>query len=231
MPCMRFRRGDWSSRRNNRAVLEDVAKAAFGEKADPKAQKLYDAWLKPAQKLRQLFNEAGGAIGWRDDWGLPQGHDAAALLHSGLNKWRDFIEPRLDWDKMRWPSSDAPIAPSERAGVLEHVWQSVVMDGWNEREPSSGGGRPSLANSRQDPRFLKFRDAQSWLDYNRQYGRGNVYDVMMGHLRGMAKDVAAMQRLGPNPGATVAWLKQVIEQEAQRAKAGQPSAFQGQGLL
>lgn len=221
-----FGRDPVTLRRRNAVVLDDVARAAFGEAADPKAKAFYEAWLKPNEKLRQLFNAAGGAIGWRDDWGLPQGHDAGAVLRAGFDAWRAYIEPRLDWDRMARPATDTPIAPAEREDVLRHVWRSIVMDGWNTREPSAaGGGTGALATTRNDPRFLVMKNANAWLDYNKQFGTGNVFDTMMRHTQGLSRDVAAMQRLGPNPGATVQWLKQIIDQEGARYAAGDATTY------
>jgi hypothetical protein len=219
-----FRRSALTMRRFNRAGLDDIARAAFGETQVPaEAHGFYKAWLKPAEKLRALFNEAGGHIGWDKEWGMPTRHDAAALINAGFDKWRGFIEGRLDWDKMRHAISGREILPAEREDVLHHVWESVVMDGWNTREPSLQGGRPALYNRRADPRFLKFKDAESWLDYNKQFGSGDTFTTMMRHVQSMARDVALMQRLGPNPAATVRWLQQIIEQEGAKLKAGQPS--------
>lgn len=220
-----FARNPVTLQRANRMVLDDVARAAFGEAADPKAKAFYDAWLKPNERLREQFNAAGGAIAWRENWGLPQSHDAGAVLRAGFEAWQAFIEPRLDWARMVHPGSDAPIGAGEHGAVLKHVWQSIVMDGWNTRDPSAQAIGSSLANSRTDARFLTFKSADAWLGYNRQFGTGNVFDSMMGHTNGLARDVAAMQRLGPNPGATVQWLKQIVQQEGARHLAGEPSTF------
>jgi hypothetical protein len=219
-----FRRSAISLRRFNRPLLEDITKAAFGEKTTPEAEALYKAWLSPAERLRNKFNELGGAIGWRDDWGIPMRHNGNALMKAGLEKWQAYIRDRLDWDKMESPLTGEKIPEGQRDAVLEHVWHSIVMDGWNTREPSrSHAGKPALYNQRQDPRFLVFKDSGSWLDYNRAYGTGDVFNTMTAHLRSMAKDVALMQRLGPNPRATIEWMKQNLTKEAQNIRAGRPS--------
>jgi hypothetical protein len=38
---------------------------------------------------------------------------------------------------------------------------------------------------------------------------------MMGHIDGMSRDIALMEILGPNPAATVRWLKDMIEKSAE----------------
>lgn len=221
-----FRRSGLTMRRVNKLALSEIPRAAFGVSKSEEAKAFYQAWRSQAERLRLLFNDAGGAIGWREDYGLPTWHDAGAVLHAGFDKWRAFIDPRLDWEKMRSPLTGERIAPGDREASLRHVYQSIVTDGWNTREPSRGGGSgASLALSRQDPRFLVFKGADPWTEYSRSFGRGDVQDVMMGHIRSMTRDIALMQRLGPNPSATVQWLKQIVAQEAANAKIGEESLY------
>jgi hypothetical protein len=53
---------------------------------------------------------------------------------------------------------------------------------------------------------------------------------MFQHIRGMTRDIAAMERLGPNPNATVEWLKQVVRSEVAKQKvAGQASLYAARG--
>jgi hypothetical protein len=221
-----FRRSGLTMRRVNKLVMPEIVRAAWGQSKSEQAKAFYAAWRSQAERLRLLFNQAGGAIGWREDYGLPTWHDGIAVQRVGFDAWRKFIAPRLDWEKMRNPLSGERIAEGDRDASLRHVWESIVTDGWNTREPSrSGGAGASLALSRQDPRFLVFRNADGWSEYSKAFGRGDVQDVMFGHIRSMARDVALMQRLGPNPSATVQWLKQIIAQEAGFAKAGEESLY------
>jgi hypothetical protein len=220
-----FRRSGLTLQRRGNALLDEVARAAFGGSNDPGAQALYKAILKPMEKLRELFNEAGGNIAWRDKWGLPMRHDAGALMAASFDKWREFIEPRLNWDEMKHGVTGATILTSEREAVLRHVWESVVTDGWNTRDPGSPGFAAKY-RQRQDARFLVFRDGDAWLDYNKAFGTGDVWKTVTGHISSLSRDVALMRRFGPNPTSTVDWLKNVVLQEAMRAKIGAPSLFE-----
>ncbi|MDP3554822.1 hypothetical protein [Methylocystis sp.] len=227
----KFRRDAVTLKRFNRPLLDDVVRAGFGENVSEEAKAFYGAWRATAEKLRSLYNEAGGHIGWREDWGLPQAHDANALLNAGFDKWRGFIEPRLDWDKIN-VEARAPIVASERGDVLKRIFETITQDGWNSRELDGGFGETSFANRRADHRFLAFKTADDWLEYARSYGRGEPFATMMGHIKSMARDVAIMQRLGPNPAATVEWLKRLVDREAAKFVAGEPSLFgDGRGLF
>lgn len=211
------------ARRHNPAMLDNLVKEAFGEHTgDVAAKQLAKAWTDTTEWLRQRFNAAGGAIGKLERWGLPQHHDAKALLKAGLPEWKKQILPRLDLNRMRHPLTSQPIAPGEIDDILDGIWADIVTDGWQSREPKRQTfGRGSLANQRAEHRFLIFNSADDWLSYQRDFGGGSdPFAAMMGHVSGLSRDIAAMEILGPNPVATIEWMKQTIEREGQRAAAG-----------
>ena len=40
---------------------------------------------------------------------------------------------------------------------------------------------------------------EPYLQYNRNYGVGAMYDAMVAHIGGMARDIGLVERYGPNP--------------------------------
>ncbi len=229
-----FRRGAFGGDRTrwNRAQLDNVTREAFGQDTDDVAAKAFaKTWEETHEWLRQRFNAAGGAIGKLENWGLPQHHDGRALRKAGKQSWKDYIRPRLDVAKMRHPLSGAAVSERELDGLLGDIWDSIATDGWNDRQPSRQRfGKGALANQRAEHRFLIFQDADSWLEYQRDFGGGgDPFAAMMGHINMMARDIAAMEVLGPNPSGTVEWLKQVVRREAQMKAAGEPAKFAGRG--
>lgn len=196
------------------AMLADVVREAFGQNTGNLAAKeLGQAWLETAEYLRRRFNQAGGVIGKLDNWGLPQAHDAIKVRKAGYAVWRDFIVPRLDLKKMV-DGAGQPMTPQTLDATLEHVFNTIHTDGWFDRVPGTGGAK-KLANRRADSRFLIFRDADGWLEYQQSFGSSTPFDAMMGHISGMSRDIAMMEVLGPNPNATVRWLKDLITRDAQ----------------
>jgi hypothetical protein len=228
-----FRRGaiGGDKTRWNRAQLTNVVREAFGEDSgDAAAKGFARAWEDTHEWLRQRFNAAGGAIGKLENWGLPQRHDARALRKAGRQAWKDYIRPRLDVAKMRHPLTGQAVAERELDGILDEIWTSIATDGWMERQPTRQRfGRGALANQRAEHRFLVFRDADTWLEYQRDFGGGDPFASMMGHVNMMARDIAAMEILGPNPSGTIEWLKQAVRREASLKAAGQPARFAGEG--
>lgn len=221
-----FRRGaiagdKW---RWNAADMPNVARELFGEDTgDTAAKGMAKAWEETSDWLRRRFNAAGGAIGKLDKWGLPQHHDARALRAKGLDAWKADILPRLDPARMTHPLTGKPVHPAELDGILDEIFETITTEGWNKVEPKRQAfGRGALANQRAEHRFLVFRDAANWLEYQKDYGGGgDVFASMMGHINMMARDIAAMEILGPNPSGTIEWLKQAVTKDAagKRGKA------------
>lgn len=207
------------------ATLRNVVREAFGQSTgDVAAKELASAWLDTAEMLRLRFNAAGGGIGKLDDWGLPQVHDMMAVRSSSFDEWRDFIAPLLDRNKMKDVSGN-PLTAQQLELALRDVYESVATDGWNKRKAGQAGGS-KLGNRHRNSRFLVFKDADAWMAYSQRFGRppskiaeaidpdGPIFDAMMGHIKGMASDIALMERLGPNPAATVRWITDNLHKEA-----------------
>lgn len=205
---------DLLGRVRDRTGLDDLVRERFGEDSgNASAKELAGAWEQASEYLRLRFNRAGGAIARRMDWGLPQGHDMMKVRAAGYEPWRDFILPRLDLARMVDEASGMPFTPDTAEAALRDVWETIRTDGWNKREPGAMG-KGKAANRHADPRFLLFKSGKDWLAYQERFGTGNAFDVMMGHLDGMAREIALMERMGPNPAASLKWLQDSLDKEA-----------------
>jgi hypothetical protein len=195
-----------------KARLENVVRELFGQNTgDTKAKELAAAWTKVADDLRRRFNAAGGAIGKLQDWGLPQMHSQEALLATTKDEWIAFIEPKLDINRMKNPLTGQAMTPDELRKALEHVYDTIITDGWNTREPAGHSGVGALFRQHADHRFLHFKSADDWLEYQRAFGEGDPFAAMMGHLSTMSRDIAAMEVLGPNPAAMLNHLMGLVQ--------------------
>lgn len=206
-------RGDLRRRQGTaKAQLDNIVRELFGENTgDARASQLAGAWSDVAEDLRQRFNGAGGAIGKLEKWGMPQHHNQEALSRRGRKQWVEDVTPLLDRDKMLHPLTKERMGDDELKEALEHVWDAITTDGWMRREPSSQGfGKGALFRQHADSRFLVFRDADNWLRYQKDYGQSDPFASMMGHVSTMARDIAFMEVLGPNPGAMFTYLKQRV---------------------
>jgi Staphylococcal nuclease homologue len=204
------------------ARMDNIVRELFGEgTGDERAKALAQSWAKVAEKLRVRFNEAGGNIGKLEHWGLPQGHNAEALLAIGQSKWVDYLmRPGvLDREKMKSPLTGKALDDAELREALGNVWETITTDGWIDREPSEAAwGRGALAKRRDEHhRFLHFKDGKAWLAYHRDFRAGDPFESMMGHISVMARDIATLEVLGPNPDNMRNYLKQIVREHAARS--------------
>lgn len=212
-----FRRTAGLGQTRNLARLENVVREARGEKTgDPRAAGLAQAWTETSEWLRQRFNAAGGAIGHLEHWGLPQVHDRAALMRRGKDAWIADITPRLELGKMKHALTGEPMTQGDLRASLDWIYRNITTDGWHERLPSAQRtGLGAISGQRADHRFLVFKSADDWLAYNRDYGGGaDPFAAMMEHVRGMARDIAVMEVLGPNPAAMLVYLQNFVMRQA-----------------
>lgn len=148
------------------------------------------------EALRGQLNEAGAWIGKADHYIVRQSHDAAKIEAAGFEAWRDAIKPKLDPDTF--------VGRDDPEAFLKNVWKSLAS---GIHETSTGEllagfrGPGNLAKRASQERVLHFKDPVSWWEYNEQFGHGRVFDTVLHGIEKGTRDLALMQRLGPNPEA------------------------------
>ncbi|GGD73843.1 hypothetical protein [Croceicoccus mobilis] len=209
----------------NKAQLSDIVRELFGENTgNASARELAQAWSDAAEMLRMRFNAAGGDIGRLERWGLPQAHDSQAVRKAGFDAWRAEILPRLDPERMIDKTTGQPFTPEALDGALREIFETIRSDGMNKVENPGAAGGKSMANQRGDARFFVFRSADDWMAYSEAFGAGNAFDAMMGHIDMLSRDIAMMEVLGPNPNATIDWVKGSIDKSAKIDQAPNSAA-------
>ncbi|WP_408590095.1 hypothetical protein [Novosphingobium sp.] len=200
----------------NEEDLQDVVRALRGEHVDnPLAMQTAASVADALEFLRQQFNAAGGAIPKLDNWGLPQSHDALEIANAGYEAWRDFILPKLDWQRMVDTATNKPFAGEDALEpALQQAWKNITSNGLDNATPGAVNGVGKLANRHADHRFFIFKSADDWLEYNDRFGVGSAFDAITGHIGSMSRDIAAMRVLGPNPDATVRWMRDMLRKDA-----------------
>lgn len=206
---------DLLGRVRRKAELDEIVRELFNQGTDsPAAKQLADAWRQTAEMLRKRFNAAGGEIGYRADWGLPQTHDWKKVRAEGFEAWRAFVIDKLDPARMIDQRTGQPMTREALENALPEIYDTIRSQGWSKRTPGGTAQGKALANSRSDARFLVFRDADAWMEYAGRFGSGTPYDAMVGHMEAMARDIAALEVLGPNPAATLEFVKQTMVKSA-----------------
>lgn len=216
------------------AALKLVQELRGEESGDAAAKKAASVVSKVFSDLRERFNDAGGDIGLLQDWALPQSHDWNRVLHAAnritrqrfrqftgeqnREAWVTYILDRLD--RSRYLNEDGNVMnDDEMREMLNGVWETLVTDGTGDQFGSRvAGTHVSRANRYSQHRALHFKDAQSYMEYEQLFGTGSVMDTIMGRIRSMSKDVALLENLGPSPNATYRTLKEIAQQDYERAR-------------
>lgn len=201
----------------NKAQLGDIVRELFkpGSSNNAAARGIAESWNKASDMLRQRFNAAGGDIGKLEGWALPQSHDSELVRAAGFTAWRAEIRPRLDRAKMIDRTTGQLFTDDALDDALREVWETIRSESWNKVSNPGAATGMSKANQRADARFLHFKSADDWMAYAERFGAGNAFDAMMGHIDMLSRDIAMMEILGPNPEATVRFIKGSLTKSAE----------------
>lgn len=181
-------------------LITEIFARGKGNSGNALAQQGAKAWLDVIEGMRQRFNAAGGDVGRLDYGYMPQAHDSARVRAATQDAWAAKTLPLLD--RSRYLREDGSrMNDGEVLDFLRAAWDTIASDGLNKMEPGRFQGSGARANRRADARQIHFADGQAYLEYNRQFGMGTMYDAMRGHVGGMARDIALVERYGPNPSA------------------------------
>jgi len=178
------------------------------------AKQLAEAWKQTAEHLRKRYNSFGGKILSRKDWGLPQIHDTLLVRSVSKADWIDYVLPKLDLDKMTDESTGLPFTNKSIQKALSQVYDNIATEGMATFKPGTNSYGKTFANRRTDHRFLAFKNADAWMEYQTRFGNLDPFVTMMEHINGMSRDIALLKTLGPNPDATHTFLLQSIKKQA-----------------
>jgi hypothetical protein len=205
-------RSRWFGLSQNRQFLNDVGLAVHGKKvADADAMEIAKAWGKSREYLRSKFNELGGDIKQRNDFGLRQTHNDVTIRRAGREAWVEHIEPLVDGERMQdailailaSEQRSAPVTGTQLKEALGVIYDNIVSGGASSRTTA-------VKNRHLSPRVIAFKDADSWLAYNSKFGIGDTYSAMVQHIDEMSREIAMMERFGPNPKALYEELKDEV---------------------
>ena len=197
----------------DRDTLLATVREIFGEATgNEKAAKSATAFAKAAEYLRERYNRAGGFIPKRNDWGMPQVHDQVRVSKAGMDDWIEYTLPKLNREAM--VNADGRImSDDELMQAMRESYKTISTDGQNKKVPGAFSGNGKMANRHQDSRFLVFKDADSWIEYQESFGSPDFFNVMVGHIRSMSSEIAMLEVLGPNPNQAFKYLSDIAEND------------------
>lgn len=157
------------------------------------AVKIGDQWKAAADSIKGLRNRAGSRIGTLADWVLPQTHDAVKIKKQGYDAWKEKIRPLLDETRI----------VEEQEASLEDVLKSAYNN-ITTRDPETTipGATSKLSRKHEEMRVLHFKDGDSIIKYQEEFGSPDFFGTMDAHLQQQSREIALMQMLGTNPENT-----------------------------
>lgn len=194
--------------------LKNLVRAVYGEAVDDaEISKFARQWSDLADEMRLEFNAKGGSVSKNEKWLFPQNHDARALTDAGLDSWKAYVKPRLDHAQMLDDLGNA-LSDEELERALDYAFESISTHGLNKAKdlsvPMLG---KKLSRRGSEKRFLYFKDADSWIEYNTEFGKGDIFTTLNDHIQSKSHDIALMEIMGPSPESTFKTLKAMAEKE------------------
>lgn len=202
----------------NKATMVLVGREIFkpGSTGNKAAEELARAWIEVSEIARRMFNASGGRIPKMKNWHLPQVHNEFLVRGDGSeasrNLWKEFVLERLDLEQMIDYKTGKKLSQEQLNLALDDVWETISTAGFSKKSNIKMYSS-KMSGRRLDHRFLKFKDFDAWTQYNNKFGKGNMFDAMVGHIKNMSKDIAIMRTLGTDPEKFIAWMKYTAERK------------------
>ncbi len=183
-------------------LVQKIVRERFGENTDDAlAKKISDKMGDVFETMRDRFNRNGGDIGKLDNWGLPQTHNLEKIAKAGKEAWVNKAESLIDTRQYVHENGDY-YSQQEIRSLLEYTYDTLSSDGANKIEvgrQATGSGTSKVTNRHSESRVLHFKDAESWLEYQSEFGGMQFVDLVEAHINGLSKDIAMVENLGSNP--------------------------------
>jgi hypothetical protein len=201
----------WLANLSDPEKARAFAREVFGQDGgDAGAKAAAQAWRQVADTIRERFNRAGGDIRRLSTAYLPTMHDAGLVRKAGIERWVTATLRQLD--RSRYTDEHGrPYTDAELGKVLEQAYRDITTDGLASSELGALRGESAIANAGSQHRALHFKDGDAYATYHAEFGMGSAFDAVTTHLRTMARNIALVEELGPNPQATFRTMSDVAK--------------------
>lgn len=140
------------------------------------------------EEMRTELNMRGANINKLSGY-IPHRHNAGRMLKRGFAEWAAWINPRLEQ-----PLPD---------DVLEDVFTKITtgvetLDNVLEKGQAPQNMASKIKRFGQQ-RTLKFKDPESWLEYNREFGDGHIIQAVTSYIEQTSVVLSVQDVLGTRP--------------------------------
>lgn len=207
--------GKWLGLASDKQMNRDIVRELHGsDSGNAVAKRVAKQFSDIANNMRERFNRAGGNIGKLLDWAMPHSHSAFLVARAGVKKWVGDVMPMLN--RERYVNEDGSLMNDQQVeAILSEAYLSIATDGANKIEAGKFTGSSKRANRGSEARVLHFKGGDEWIAYQSQYGEGDLLQILLGHIQGMSRDIALVERFGSNPNHM---LRALLDQAEQKEK-------------
>lgn len=209
---------------NQEGVTNLVRELRGQDSGSADAKAAAQAFQGVAERLRQRFNRAGGDVGRLEDWGMPQSHSQQLVARAGKEAWVNDVLGAIERDRYTNPDGSL-MDDAQLAEFLGNAWTSIATNGANKLEPGRPSGIGMRANRGSVERQVHFRDAEAYLAYQQKYSDTPMLQTLLNHVDRMARDVALVESLGPNPNLMMRYWSDVAKKQMTDANPAQADAI------
>ena len=144
--------------------------------------------------------------------------DQAKLLKSAKNRWIQFIKSHLDLEK----TFAENLSNDEVDQRLDAIFNNITT-GKSEIFTRSVISNDRQAVERQAHLFFYWTDHESFLNYSREYGKGNLFQALIGDLNSSANRIGTAELMGDAPLSIYNDLRKIQQEKTPKG----PLWYQG----
>jgi hypothetical protein len=142
-------------------------------------------------------------------------HEAAKTI------WMKTIKSLLNLEKTYAGTKaidiDGKINMAEVDKSLSTIFDNIV-NGRSDIFTKSIVVNDAEAIKKRSRMFFVWKDMESWGKYNKQYGRSNFFDAMMGDINSSGNKIGMAQIFGDDPHRTYAALRKIMDEATPKGK-------------
>jgi len=211
--------------------MDEVVLAAHGDVRNVEAGQMAEAIQQTDEWLRQRGNMEGASVRENVKRKLPQTQDRIKVKAAKVTKaangsvipteWLNDHLEHLDFDLVEYAGKT--ISEADRNEVLTKIYNRILTNGESDLKPGQNTGM-NMANRMARERFFYYKDGQSWLYMQKKYGAGNIIQQAYGHIDATARNIALMEKFGPNPNTMKEFAKRTAANRAAELQVQNPAS-------
>jgi len=182
---------------NSRVPLPNV-------KASRDAKQIAKIMFKYQRNALHRENKAGAYIRLKEGRVVTTVHDPRRLMDEGREGWVNYM---MDGDRVNWSKTakgqfkDAKL--EEKIEFLQKSYDAITTGIRITTDRNEIGraftGPQNIAKARSASSVFTFKDADTWVEYDRKFGRASLRESFVQDLQGSIRSTALMEQLGSNP--------------------------------